>query len=254
MKRLVVTADDFGLTDGVCAGILEALAGGVVSCTSAMMAFPGAADRVARHAARLPAARLGLHLQLTSGAPCAGSAVVPTLVDPTGRFPRHRAAFEGLRPEEIDREFRAQLRRMHELGLQPSHLDSHHHVHQRRDAMEPFADLARSTALRARSGPPPVDAVLTRAGVRHADRFEGGWFGEPLTVDALVALVEGAFMAIGGSGTVELMCHPGRCDAALEAVSGYTREREQELAVFCAPDLPARLADLAITIVPHGAI
>jgi predicted glycoside hydrolase/deacetylase ChbG (UPF0249 family) len=253
MKRLIVTADDFGLTDGVCLAILDALSAGVVSCTSAMMAFPGAAERVLRHTSPLLTGRLGLHVQVTAGHSCAPPAEVPSLVDAGGRFAPSIAALGVIAPEDVDREFRAQALRLRELGLEPSHVDSHHHAHNRPDVSGAFVALARTIGV-ARTGPPHVADALRDAGVRHADRFEAAWFGGTLTVDRLLDVVAQAFDAIGGSGTVELMCHPGRSDAALERASGYARDRERELAVFCSPELRRRLDDLGIEIIPHGAI
>ncbi len=254
MKRLIVNADDFGMTDGVSAGILEAMAHGVVSCTSAMVATPGAAERAARRHTPALAGRVGLHLQLTSGRACAPPADVPSLVDVAGRFPRHRVAGADRVPGEIAREWRAQAARLQGVGIAPAHLDSHHHIHHQPEAIAPFAELAASLGVPARSGPPAVRAALAVAGVPHADWLETSWFGGALTVERLLAVVNQAFATIHGEGTVELMCHPGRSDRDLEAVSSYAKEREHELDVFCAPDLPGRLADMGITIVPAAAL
>ncbi len=254
MKRLAITADDFGLTDGVCLGILEALDRGVVSSTSAMVAFPGAVDRVARHGSPALAGRLGLHVQLTAGRSCAPPSTVPSLVDGAGRFASSVRELGALDANDVDRELRAQVRRLREVGLDPAHLDSHHHVHHRADVVGTFAGLARTLGIAARSGPPPVRLALASAGGRHADRFASDWFGGRLTVDRLVDVVRRAFDAIGGNGTVELMTHPGHMDEALGGASRYAEDRERELAVVCAPDLKRRLADLEVEIVPHAGL
>ena len=254
MKQLIVAADDFGLTNGVSAGIIEAIAHGVVSSTSAMVAWPDAADRLARHHTSELSGRVGLHLQLTTGVSCAPPAAVPSLVDAEGHFARRRAAEPRRESAEIAHEWRAQADRLRAIGITPAHLDSHHHIHHQPEAVEPFAALAASLGVPGRGGPPPVRAALAAAGVAHAEWLETSWFGGVLTVDRLVKVVTRAFAVIGNAGTVELMCHPGLSDRELEAVSSYTTERERELAVFCAPDLPGRLRDLGITIVPAGAI
>jgi predicted glycoside hydrolase/deacetylase ChbG (UPF0249 family) len=253
MKRLIVTADDFGMTDGVSSGIVDAMAHGVVSSASAMVGIPGGPERLARHYSPALAGRVGLHLQLTAGRACAPPAAIPALVDVAGRFPRRRGDHP-LPGDEIAREWRAQADRLRAAGITPAHLDSHHHVHHAPDACAPFAALAASLGVPGRSGPAAVRNVLAAAGVPQADRFEGGWFGGVLTVERFLAIVERAFAAIGGDGTVELMCHPGRSDRELEALSSYASERDRELAVLCDPVLPRRLADLGITTMPAGAL
>ncbi|MEZ5288640.1 MAG: ChbG/HpnK family deacetylase [Vicinamibacterales bacterium] len=253
MKRLIVAADDFGLTDGVTAGILEAMAAGVVSCTSAMTAVPGAAERAG--AAIKPAleGRIGLHLQRTPGEPCAGRSGVPSLCDGSGRFPA-RAEGTAWRDADIACEWLAQVERLRAAGIEPAHLDSHHHVHQLPAATRPYASLAATLGVAARGGPAPVREALSAAGVVHADWFETSWFDGVLTVDRFLAIVRRAFAVVRGEGTVELMCHPGRTDRALEQVSRYTSQRDAELAVLCAPDLRRRLEDMDITLVPASAL
>src|ERR671927_41765 len=84
-RALIVNADDLGLSAGVNAGVLAAHQAGLVTSATLMANMPGAADAVA---AAPPSLAVGLHLNLTTGEPCAGAAHVPTLVDAAGRFPR----------------------------------------------------------------------------------------------------------------------------------------------------------------------
>ena len=86
MKRLIINADDFGLTPGVTRGILDAHINGVVTSTSAMMNSPHIAASLAAAQQDAPNLGMGVHLVLTWGKPVLAPEKVPTLVDDTGHF------------------------------------------------------------------------------------------------------------------------------------------------------------------------
>ena len=77
---------------------------------------------------------------------------------------------------------------------------------------------------------------------------------EPRAAEAEVEAAPPAFAALGGQGTVELMCHPGWSDPALAAISTYAAGREEELAVFTVPGLADRLAERGVTVVSAAAL
>ena len=85
-RRLIINADDFGLSPGVNRGIVEAHASGSVTSTSMLVNLPAFGDAV-HYAARSPGLGVGLHFNLTAGAPLSRAEDVPSLCDPaTGRF------------------------------------------------------------------------------------------------------------------------------------------------------------------------
>jgi predicted glycoside hydrolase/deacetylase ChbG (UPF0249 family) len=133
-RTLIVNADDFGLTPGVCHGILQAHERGVVSSTSALVVGPAFAD----HAASLRDSGLpvGGHLAIVGEDPPVLSArEIPTLVDRAGRFPLRwqafvrRAARGGVDTDDIRREFLAQLELLEQVDIPLTHLDSHQNLH-----------------------------------------------------------------------------------------------------------------------------
>lgn len=248
MRRLFVNADDFGLTEGITKGIAQALAAGVVGGTTAMVCVPGALERIARHG-RAFAGRVGLHLQLTGGMPCLPPGAVPSLVGPDGLFPRKKMAVANVDPNEVRREWQAQAARFLETGLVPSHLDSHHHIHKRPEVFPVFVELARELGIAARALSDDMRQTMDDAGIAHADVCVTRFFGEDLTAARFLSLVDAAFAALGGQGTVEIMCHPGWSDPALAAISTYAAGREEELAVFTVPGLADRLAERGVTVV-----
>ena len=104
MRGLIVNADDFGLSPGVSRGILRAHWEGIVTSTTFMVNFPWAAE-MAGLLRRAPRLGVGLHLNLTTGAPVLPPAEVPSLVGPDGRFGRSLVRLiDRMRPAEAERE------------------------------------------------------------------------------------------------------------------------------------------------------
>ncbi len=130
-RLLIVHADDLGSTHAVNLATFDALASGQVTSASIMVPCAGLPE-VAEYAANHREADLGLHLTLTSGGspgqwgPVASKADVPSLVDSLGYlFPGPREALGRIDPKQVEIELRAQIRRARDVGLQPTHLDSH---------------------------------------------------------------------------------------------------------------------------------
>jgi predicted glycoside hydrolase/deacetylase ChbG (UPF0249 family) len=263
MAHLLVTADDFGLTEGVCQGILRAAGQGVVRSVSLMSRAPGAGDLLRRHAPALAAlarpgeasgarpasgVHLGAHLQLTKGTPVLPAPLVPSLVGADGRFPERPQAVTHPNPVEVRLEWRAQLGMLEKMGVRPAYLDSHHHIHGRPELLPVFAALARELCLPARAVDRDMAAFLRAAGVACPDACLTGWFGQKPTLASLAAVLDAALGEYGQEAVLELMTHPGLADAELAAVSSYAAPRELELAALTSPELPGLLRDRGLTL------
>ncbi len=248
LKRLWFNADDFGLSAGVCEGIVEAMNVGAVGTTSAMVARDGAAVLIERFAAPIQG-RIGLHLQLTDGRPVLPPKHVPSLVDGAGRFPRARRHLGPLDPDDIAREWTAQLAKLRELRIEPTHIDSHHHVHALPEAIDVYVSLAHEQQLPARAITPRLRKLLRHAGVPTADRFSSRFYADATSLDALVGIVARAGRRLGDLQTLEIMCHPAQPDAALAQCSDYVEQRRWELQTLCRPELPADLRALDFQLV-----
>ena len=253
--RLLVNADDFGLTDGVCRGILQAHRQGIVSSTSVMVCAPGAQERIARFVAAglPPALDMVLHLQLTRGAPCLPANEIPLLVTDKGMFPGSPRDMRTPHPDlagQIHAEWLAQHERMLSLGLRPVRVDSHHHVHAREDIFPVYCEMAKSLALGARGYDDRHRDILRFHGVWTADHFERHWTGERISVPGFVETVGQAFFLMEknniSQGVLELMTHPGDCDQALESISSYATMREAEKRTLCDPELKRALARMRV--------
>ena len=254
MRRLIINADDFGLSDGVCLGILEAMDQGAVTSTTGMACAPGSLARLERWADRV-AGRIGVHLQLTNGRPCLEAAETPSLVDESGNFPLSWRGLKRCDPDEVGAEWRAQIERIKALGIEPTHLDSHHNVHLKPEIFPVYCDLAKEAGLPARAGGMRLIPELLKINkVDCANYAEIELSSGPITLERLLDLLERAFERCGGAGVVELMCHPGRVDDELRAQSHYLENREAELAILCRPDLSERIAALGIELVGQVAL
>ena len=267
-RLLVVTADDFGLTDGVNRAVVRSHREGIV--TSASLLAVGRAYRAAVELAQCtPTLAVGVHLAVVGeDPPLLAASEVPSLVEGTGHFPRsyhsvlRRAVLGRLNIEDVRREFRAQVERVLSDGVAVSHLDTHQHLHLWPPIAQVVSELAREFGIRAvrlprshrRSpvglGVSVLAAALARrldgAGLRHTADFAG--LDEAGAMDrALTAALSG----LGGRGgaTAELNAHPGEAgDPDLARFTwGYRWDRE--LAALTDPALPALIRDTGFRLV-----
>jgi chitin disaccharide deacetylase len=208
-RALIVNADDLGRSNGINGGIALAHESGIVTSASLMVRGP-AAEEAAAWARTHPAVSVGLHLDL-------------------GEWVYERGAWRSLyvvtQTEDaaaVEAEIGHQLLRFRRLvGREPTHLDSHQHVHRQEPVHAALRAAARRLDVPLRSFSPRV-------------RYDGSFYGQTgtgdpfpqaVSVDALVALVSAL-----PAGITELGCHPGLGD---DAGSSYGRERELEVRALC---------------------
>jgi predicted glycoside hydrolase/deacetylase ChbG (UPF0249 family) len=131
--RLVVNADDFGLSPGISRGIMRAHREGIVTSTS-VLGNCGDFDDVRAMLAEAPELGVGVHLALAGRGPIADPAHVPSLLTAGGRFHERGTDFVAawtkrkIDPVDVEREFDAQIARVRDAGLKIDHLDTHHHL------------------------------------------------------------------------------------------------------------------------------
>jgi predicted glycoside hydrolase/deacetylase ChbG (UPF0249 family) len=249
-RRLIVNADDFGVTEGVSRGILRAHREGLVTSTTVLATLPPQPelDAIARDAPQLG---LGLHFNLTLGRPVSRPETVGSLVDAEGRFRRDLAMLqEHARPDEVRRECEAQIEAFtRRFGRGPTHLDSHHHAHRLPRVMDAVVDVVLAARLPLRSQDEGFRDGLRRREIATTDSFVGDADVEPYwTTERLLDKLPTLPL-----GLTELMCHPGFFDEHL-AYSRYGRQREVELAALCDPEARATLERLDIELCHFGAL
>lgn len=149
MKILIVNADDFGLNDAATEGIAEAFLSGTVTSTTLMVNAPSL-SRAADFALSYASLGVGLHFNLTWGRPLSSAGSVPALIGSDGRFLSRgllakRLLLGRIPVDQIRRELDAQIAMFRSLGLKPTHIDSHQHVHAFKRIFSPMA--ARSKEM-----------------------------------------------------------------------------------------------------------
>jgi predicted glycoside hydrolase/deacetylase ChbG (UPF0249 family) len=167
VRRLIVNADDFGLTAGVNRAIVEAQEQGIVTSTTLMansQAFEEAATLARTLAERKARFSVGCHVVLIDGEPLLPPQSVPSLLQPgrqngAGQFRVKLndfviASFRNkLNPAEIEAEASAQIQRLQSAGVQPSHFDTHKHTHMFPAVLRPLLRAARTCGVRAVRNP-----------------------------------------------------------------------------------------------------
>lgn len=247
--RLIVNADDGGLSPTTDAAILRCAREGIVTCASVVVSGESAPAFV-RDATTL-GIDLGLHLNLTEGRALTGGSCPLTSSDGTFTGPK-QAVWEWGRTldassEGLVEEVRAQWERLYALGARPSHIDGHNHVHilppvlralcEALDEASVFLRMPHEAHL-AGTAPFPLAELCARAHtalpecVRTTDAFVGYGFCHAPSQEALLDSLPDA------AGATELMVHPG---ARAGSPFGEAPEREDEAEVLCAPDLRNRI-------------
>jgi predicted glycoside hydrolase/deacetylase ChbG (UPF0249 family) len=215
-KLLVINADDFGFTQGVNRGIIEAFLYGVVTSTSMMVDSPWSRD-AAVLARQYPNLGVGLHFVASK---CGGDTAAMA----------------------------SELRRQYQLctdllGREVTHLDSHHHMHLKDNRLNAlFKAWAEEHGLPVRG----LGSVI----------FNGGFYGQiydtewrPHSAPELIGFgnLEKILRALT-DGYTELACHPGYLTPDLDS---YSAEREIELQTLLDPRVPIVLRDCSIRLVNY---
>ena len=288
MKNLIVNADDLGWTTGVNRGIAEAHRNGIVTSASLLangVAFAGGVE-LARENPRLS---VGVHLNLSDGAPVAGREAVPSLVGETGELvggPESwllKIAMRGLVAGEVEKEWGAQIRKVRDAGVTVTHLDGHKHVHMLPGLFEIALRLAKRNAVGAvrvsheasslrtalSAGAELRASAVLKQGVQARglkllarDAREKAERAGISTADYFCGIAQTGELTKEGvarllrnlpDGTTELMCHPGYVDEELRATSTRLQvSREKEVEILTDPEIRNLVASQGIRLIDYG--
>jgi predicted glycoside hydrolase/deacetylase ChbG (UPF0249 family) len=229
VRYLVVNADDFGLSPGVNRGVVEAHERGIVTSASLLVRWPAAAQ-AADYTRSRPALSVGLHLDLGEWAYRGGQWV---------------ALYEVVRPDDpcaVSDEAQRQLTAFRQMtGRDPTHLDSHQHVHREGPACGVLRDMARRLGVPLRHF-----SVVCYCGSFYGQTGKGEPFPEAIEVEALKRI-----LASLPAGVTELACHPGH-GKGLDSM--YREERAREVAALCDPAVRAALEAEGICLVSFAGV
>jgi hopanoid biosynthesis associated protein HpnK len=288
MKRLIVNADDFGLTLKVNRAIIDGHHSGLVNSAS-LLANGEAFESAVAMSRQAPRLGVGVHLNLTEGKPVTPPSSISSLVSGQGFFARKpvnlwRAMILGrVSTADIEKELRAQIEKALAAGIVATHLDSHKHVHA-------LPMLGRMTIRLARQyGIPAIRRVverwsalscllgrfphaktrlfrqllnscmlavvsrgwsreLRRAGIACAEHFYGLTPTGFLDEELLREI-----LCHLPDGTSELMCHPGFVDEALrQTPTRLLEQREVEYQALTRPAIKLLAKDLGVQLINYG--
>lgn len=287
MKNLIVNADDLGWTEGVNRGIAEAHRKGLVTSTS-LLANGRAFSSALKIAGANPELGVGVHLNLSDGPPLAKLEQVRGLVNRAGVFeggPESlllRIAGRNLSLDEVEREWDAQIGRVRDAGIVPTHLDGHKHVQMLPGLFEIALRLAKKHSIRGirvsheesrlrsvLSAGEQNSGVLLRQGVQARglkllarDAREMADHAGLVTADYFCGIAQTGVLTREGvehlleklpEGTTELMCHPGYADEELRRTgTRLQKSREMELEILTDTRIRKLVATRGIRLISYG--
>jgi predicted glycoside hydrolase/deacetylase ChbG (UPF0249 family) len=250
VTRLILNADDFGLTPGINHSILELRRAGALTSATLMATAHHTSEAIA--AVGSSGLGVGCHVVLVDGAPALPANRIPALA-PGGTFRRSLGLFVRdlirgrIRESEIEAEAVAQIRRLQSAGIHPTHLDTHKHTHMFARVLRPVICAALQCGVRAIRNPfepdwalratphapllrrmqvrllrtqrPAFLRLVREAGLATTDGAVG-----VLATGTLNAEVLQSLLASMPAGTWELVCHPGHLDPELNQVQTRLRE------------------------------
>jgi predicted glycoside hydrolase/deacetylase ChbG (UPF0249 family) len=249
--RLILNADDFGLTPGVNRAIAELHVRGVLT-SATLMATGAAFEDAVRIAQANPKLGVGCHVVLTDGIPVSPPHTIPTLC-PNGRTFRPnlidfvRDVLCGrIEADDIQSEAAAQIRRIQEAGIYPTHLDTHKHTHIFTKVVRALRNAAQRTRVRAIRNPFEPRHTHSHALIKRRlqlatlNLFQpsyqraaagilttNGTFGISATGNLTPTSLAEMLGALPTEGAFELLCHPGYNDSGLDAVTTRLRHHRE---------------------------
>lgn len=283
VKRLIVNADDFGLTTGVNRAIVEAHQRGIVS-SATLMANGAQFDDAVQSVNSVPKLAIGCHIDLIQLSPVSANDEVRTLVV-NGHFRPGFARFAAnvmrgkINAAEIMAEATAQIRKLQAAGIRVSHFDTHKHTHVFPPVLKALLRAAKECGVRAVRNPfEPESAVSLRRAVERwhvLSRWVAVQSLRTLAADFRrqventgLATTDGTVgIALTGhmdqrslcellkqvpQGTWELVTHPGYSTPELAGLSKLTRSREEELRLLTSDETRRAIEQAGIEIISYS--
>lgn len=282
IRRLIVNADDLGLTPAVNDGIFNAHDHGILTSASLFANAPATVGAIERAGSR-PALGIGVHLALVDGAPMLPPGRVPTLIAHDERFhsswrPFIVACLQGkVALAEVEQELAAQVDRVHSAGSRLTHLDMHKHVHGYPPIFEIVVRLAKRFGIPTvripyeRWSPVYGDETQRRTARRQSllnvamlpwarrDRAIADKYG--VKSPDFIGRIHTGVLSLESvaeplrrlrPGVTELMVHPGYVDAALRATpTRLLQSRADEVRLLSSLLVKYVLSNEAIQLVRH---
>lgn len=282
MKKLIINADDFGLSRSINRGIIKCFQEGVVRSATLMPNMPGFADAV-RLVKENTGLGIGAHLNIYRGRPVLPRDKIPSLVNREGMFLAsfalvRRIYLGQVNSQEVEAEFKAQIAKIKEAGVAITHLDSEKHFHALPIIAPVVARLAayfnipRVRLPREKWSPKHLSDLLSsqfykmqylafrshflaaefkKHKIKFVDNFYGILYSGKINLQGFLKLLEEL-----GPGNSELMVHPGYVDEELEDLARELNNhlvgtREEELKILTHPLVQAKIQEQGIQLINY---
>jgi chitin disaccharide deacetylase len=284
--RLIINADDFGLTLGINRSIAELHQAGALTSATLMATGP-AFDHAVAIARANPGLGVGCHIVLTDGAPASSPEAIPSLLGPDLKTFRPslldfvQALLRGrIREDDIEREAQAQIDKLQHAGIAITHVDTHKHTHLFPAVARPLLRVLERSGIAAIRNPfePAFTQRLAHAGLkrrlqinllsrlrsaferhpqlaRHTVRSTDGTLGVSATGNLNSSTLTEILQAMPSTGTFELVCHPGYNDRDLNRITTRLRaHREIEMQALLSAIPAAQAQPNRLELIHYGKV
>lgn len=278
MKKLIITADDFGLASSINEGIVKAYREGIVTFIN-FIPTGEAFDDAARLAQDLKLEELGAHLSLSETIPVSQPRDIPSLVGKDGRFYPHyynlfaRSLIASIDRSQIYRELKGQLEKVQSLGIRITNLSSHEHIHMMPGMLEMFVKLAKEFDIPSMRYPRAevrvgrlnisalyrsvilaylergVGRALAARHIAYTDNLMGFLCSGRLSEELLIKM-----LSLVRDGSTELVCHPGFVGPEVVDRYHFHRNCEAELFALTSPRVKKALEKHGIQLAKFSEI
>lgn len=233
-KRLIINADDFGMSKAVNYGIIQAYKDGIVTSTSIMSnmeSFEHGVDMLKNNMNL----GVGIHLNITLGYPLTQA---KSLINEKGVFTKKNFCKPNV--EEVKIEFIAQIEKALKSGIRIDHIDGHHHIHQIDSLKDLVKELSDIYDL-------PIRGDMKASHGENEACLLTEFFENGATIKKFNDIIKNLKEDI----TYDLMCHPAYLDTDIIRYSSYIKHRLKEYDILTSEQAKQILIDNDVELITY---
>lgn len=273
--KVIINADDFGITAGVNKAILELANAGRVTSTSVMSNMAGY-EEIVQLKGKIG---IGLHFNLTAGRPVTEPLKIPTLVNDNGEFFKLQKLLKNAKMgkvsrEDVETEFKAQIKRLVDIGITPDHVNSHESILKYPFFVRDVKKITKQYGIEAlrtfsqrqfdytrllspgkimRSIYLSFQKVTLRLNGYHVVNRHDSLLVMGLDYEMACDKLRNVFMDLS-DGVLEFVVHPGYCNGNHQNLGRYVLEREAELKALLSDEFADILEHSGVRLIAFSGI